>query len=223
MQAWPVVPFSDLGCVRSMLHHANVDRLWTYWQYIKPDQAIFSNSYYGQSRYASAQGTVITSDSPLQPFFATQSRMHTTRSVASIDGMGYSYERLQYWNMSSTELQKGATALINERYGNQGWGSKRAHASSQFFARFEIDRTQVERPSTVAVFIDDTKAGDVSVMRHPAEGIMKGSFMIDAFVHEAFSKTASANGTVASIAHLISVEVTKVSKLICVFCCGFCR
>lgn len=197
-----------------MLHHANVDRLWAYWQYIKPGQATFTNSYYGQSRFGSAQGTLITPDSPLQPFFDTQSRMHTTRSVANIDGMGYSYEGLQYWNMSSTDLQKSAIALINEKYGNQGWSSKRNRVPSQYFARFEIDRTHVERPSTVAVFIDGSKAGDVAVMPQPAVGIMKGSFMVDSFVQDTLDKTAGSNGTIASIAHLVSIEVTKVSRII---------
>lgn len=204
-----------------MLHHANVDRLWAYWQYIKPDQAIFTNNYYGQSRYASPQGTVITPDSPLQPFFGTQTRMHTSRSVSNMYGMGYSYERLQYWNMSSTELQGAATAYINERYGNRNFAKKRGARSAsqqatgggstmQYFARFEVDRAHVERPATVAVYIDGTKAGDVAVMPQPAEGVMKGGFMIDDVVHAAFDKTAESNGTVASIAHLVRVEITKV-------------
>ncbi|OAA70216.1 tyrosinase precursor [Akanthomyces lecanii RCEF 1005] len=186
-----------------MRNHANVDRLWAYWQYIKPAQATFTNSYYGQSRFGSAQGTLITPDSPLQPFFGTQSRMHTTRSVANING----------W---ATHLQKSATALINEKCGNQGWFSKRARVSSQYFARFEIDRTHVERPSTVAVFIDGTKAGDVTVMPQPPVGIMKGSFMIDSFVQDTLARTAGPNGTVASIAHLVSIEITKVSRMILV-------
>lgn len=142
--------------------------------------------------------------------------MHTTRSVANINGMRYSYEGLQYWNMSSADLQKSATALINEKYGNQGRSSKRARVSSQYFARFEIDRTHVERPSTVAVFIDGTKAGDVTVMPQPPVGIMKGSFMIDSFVQDTLARTAGSNGTVASIAHLVSIEITKVSRMILV-------
>ncbi|KAJ3499090.1 hypothetical protein NLG97_g624 [Lecanicillium saksenae] len=202
-----------------MLHHANVDRLWAYWQYIHPDQAIFTNSYYGQSRYATPQGTTITPDSPLEPFFGSQTRMLTTRAVASLNGMGYSYERLQYWNMSGADLTTAARALINETYGNRSLAKKRARTSSQlatnggwtmqYFARFEIDRTHVERPSTVAIYIDGTKAGDVAVMPQPATGIMKGGFTIDSFVHDAFDKTAESNGTVASIAHLVRVEITK--------------
>lgn len=205
----------------SMLHHANVDRMWAYWQAMHPDQGLFTDSYYGQSRYASAQGTVITPDSPLQPFFGTQTFMHTSRSVQNMDGMGYSYDGLHYWNMSSTDLQKTATAYINKKYGNQGAMKRGARSSSQlatkggetmqYFARFEIDRTQVERPSIVAIYIDGKKAGDVAVMRQPPEGTMKGGFAIDDFVHKAFAKNADSNGTVASIAHLVKVSVTKVS------------
>lgn len=216
-----------------MLHHANVDRLWTHWQYIKPTEAIFSQSYYGQSRYASPRGAVITPDSELQPFFGTQTRMHTARSVASINGMGYSYEGLAYWNMSSADLQRSATSYINTHYGGDrnsarrsgeeapaGWrrgaGSARRHVARggetmQYFVRLEIDREEVERPSIISVFMGDTKAGDVAVMAQPAEGVMKGSFAIDDFVHEAFAKTAGSNGTVSSISHLVRLQVTKVS------------
>ncbi|OAA56769.1 tyrosinase precursor [Cordyceps fumosorosea ARSEF 2679] len=196
-----------------MLHHTNVDRLWTYWQYIKPDQAIFTEDYYGESRWGSAENSTITPDSPLQPFFDTQTQMHTTRSVAKIDGMGYSYKRLQYWNTSGEELQRAATALINEAYGDGSQGTARRQDGSgsrmQYFAHFEVDRAHVERPSTVTVFIEGVKAGDVTVMRQPANGILKGGFMIDDLVRKAFSKTDGTNETVSSISNLVTLEVTK--------------
>lgn len=209
-----------------MLHHANVDRLWAYWQYIRPDQALFSESYYGHSRFGTAQNTIITPDSDLQPFSAAQDSMHTPRTVASMDGMNYSYEGLAYWNMSSAELQKAAAAYINTQYGDQAaWkrgtdgGGEEDHASPltgshghdmHYFVRLEIDRSHVERPSTVGVYIGADKAGDVTVMPQPAIGIMKGSFAIDRFVHGAFNMTASSNRTVSSIAHLVRMRVTKV-------------
>ncbi|KAJ2966459.1 hypothetical protein NQ176_g10142 [Zarea fungicola] len=78
-----------------------------------------------------------------------------------------------------------------------------------YFARLEIDRSHVERPSTVSVYIGGDKAGDVMVMPQPAVGIMKGSFAIDTFVHGAFNMTAGSNETVSSIAHLVRMRVTK--------------
>ncbi|KAL3953431.1 hypothetical protein ACCO45_013374 [Purpureocillium lilacinum] len=52
-----------------MLHHSNMDRLWAYWQAVRPDEEIFQGSYSGLSRFGSPEGSTITAQSPLQPFF----------------------------------------------------------------------------------------------------------------------------------------------------------
>ncbi|ATY59787.1 tyrosinase precursor [Cordyceps militaris] len=208
-----------------MLHHANVDRLWAYWQYIRPDHASFTGRYYGASRYASRQGATITPESQLLPFFRTQGQMHTSNTVASINGMGYSYEGLHYWNMSSTDLRRAATALINKKYGSNSSlttndDKKKPSETvleSRYFVRFEIDRAHVERPCTVSVFFGGVKAGDVAVMAQPATGIMKGGFLIDDFVHKAAVRvsklawTCGGNVTVACLKKWIGmrIEITR--------------
>lgn len=80
-----------------MLHYGNIDRLWSFWQVIHPDQPFFQDSYQGGSRFTSRSGTIINSKSPLQPFFAPGGEVMTTESVASIQDFGYSYEGLEYW------------------------------------------------------------------------------------------------------------------------------
>ncbi|KJZ70883.1 hypothetical protein HIM_09748 [Hirsutella minnesotensis 3608] len=52
-----------------MLHHTQVDRLWSYWQAIHPDMADFSGSYSGGARFTTPAGSTINQDSPLMPGF----------------------------------------------------------------------------------------------------------------------------------------------------------
>lgn len=102
-----------------MLHHANVDRLWAYWQFMREgDQAIFSGSYRGASRWDTPQGTVISTDTPLSPFADWDGNSHTTNSVQSIRDFGYTYDSLSYWNTSSADLAAIAKNTINTLYGN---------------------------------------------------------------------------------------------------------
>lgn len=106
-----------------MLHHTNVDRLWAYFQFMKPAAANLDTRYYGQSRWDTPQGTVITSASPLSPFFDGDDKFHTSDSVVSINGFGYTYDGLNYWNMTADDLKTAATSKINALYGNGNNGN----------------------------------------------------------------------------------------------------
>ncbi|EQL01140.1 tyrosinase 2 [Ophiocordyceps sinensis CO18] len=66
-----------------MLHHAFVDRLWSFWQALRPDQDVFSTPYPARARFSTAAGTPVTFDSPLQPFFNPNGGFHTTVSYSS--------------------------------------------------------------------------------------------------------------------------------------------
>ncbi|OAA74566.1 tyrosinase precursor [Akanthomyces lecanii RCEF 1005] len=100
-----------------MLHHSNVDRLWAYWQAMHPEASTFNGAYQGLSRFNTFAGTMIGLDSPLQPFRQTNGDWHTSRSVNSITTFGYSYQGLEYWTKSETELQQSAIQMINSLYG----------------------------------------------------------------------------------------------------------
>ncbi|KJZ73459.1 hypothetical protein HIM_07253 [Hirsutella minnesotensis 3608] len=81
-----------------MLHHTNIDRLYSYWQALRPQFDIFSGSYAGGSRFTTPSGTIITPQTPLMPFFARGGRALTTEAVRSIRNFGYSYAGLEYWS-----------------------------------------------------------------------------------------------------------------------------
>ncbi|XWX01499.1 hypothetical protein V2A60_009527 [Cordyceps javanica] len=95
--------------------------------------------------------------------------------------------------MSTLDLQKAATALANEQCGDRSWSAKgdgvlppsnsTGVTAPRYFVRFEMDRTQTKLPCSVTVVIDCAMIGSMAVMAHPAEGIMKGGFVIGSSVH----------------------------------------
>ncbi|TQV94505.1 tyrosinase precursor [Cordyceps javanica] len=105
-----------------MLHHANVDRLWAYWQAMHPDDSTIGSSYPSPGSFSVPKGTPIDIDSPLYPFRQISGDGHTPRTVNNIATFGYTYERLEYWHMSEEQLKHAAIQVINSLYGPDGTG-----------------------------------------------------------------------------------------------------
>jgi tyrosinase len=169
-----------------MLHHTQVDRLWAYWQAMRPSQASFSGTYRGGSRWQTRSGTTISPDSPLQPFYASAGKFHTSRSVASIRGKGYTYGALEYWRKSDAQMQKDATARINRLYGSGASARmlKRdedadGHEATRFFAQVEVELEELERPCSINAYVDDKLVGELVVLGQPATGKWYGKFGLD--------------------------------------------
>ncbi|CAM1501394.1 Fc.00g105560.m01.CDS01 [Cosmosporella sp. VM-42] len=168
-----------------MLHHANVDRLWTYWQFIRPTEALFAGSYRGLSRFSTPDGTSISTNSPLQPFFTQGGGFHTPKSVQSIKSFGYTYQGLEYWQKSDQQLKQDATALINQLYatGVSGRRGKRAEGSqdeiTRYFVQISVDVEELSRPCSITIFVKDQSVGRLVVLKQPQSGIVNGELPID--------------------------------------------
>ncbi|KAK7415280.1 hypothetical protein QQX98_006029 [Neonectria punicea] len=171
-----------------MLHHCNVDRLWAYWQAMRPDQVMFNQSYSGGARWMSPAGTTITPKSALQPFFADQDNFHTSESVESIQTFGYTYEGLEYWEKSESQMKQDATRLINRMYGDDETTASRMvrrgedGIATRFFASVKLDVEEVERPCTVNLYLGGKKVAGQVVMQQPTSGTVHGQFSLDAGV-----------------------------------------
>ncbi|KAH7144288.1 tyrosinase [Dactylonectria estremocensis] len=166
-----------------MLHHTNIDRLWAYWQFIRPSQATFTSSYRGSARFNTREGTTITPNSPLQPFFASAGKFHTSNSVASIKSFGYTYETLDYKRKTAAQLTKDATALINSLYGPAGTKrsvEKRADGDlTRYFAQISVQVEELNRPCSIGLFVNTTNVGNFIVLKLPASGPFNGKFSLD--------------------------------------------
>ncbi|POR38793.1 Tyrosinase [Tolypocladium paradoxum] len=200
-----------------MLHHTNVDRLWAYWQAIKPDQDIFNNSYSGQSRFATRGGTIITPRSPLLPFFAQGRVAHTTDSVRSIRSFGYSYQGLETWK-SPAQMGEDARKLINRLYSSStGSATRRSTCRGEapqvrrYFARVHLDRVEVEKPCQLIFYLDGKQASSLVIMSQPAEGILAAGLPLDHVIQENGFLELSTNATVDAIKSTLTVKIVKLT------------
>lgn len=197
-----------------MLHHSNVDRLWAYWQAINPDDSIFQDAYPGGSRYSTPEGTTITADSPLEPFYQPNGEYHTTESVKSIQGFGYAYAGLEYWRKSEEQMRSEAKTLINRLYSNSSTiprsRFRRAEPSVRYFLEVELDVTQVERPCSVNLRVNGESAGSLIVMQQPRIGTIHGGFPLDKPIQNAAMHGMSMESTLDKIGSSIEVEIVKV-------------
>jgi hypothetical protein len=167
-----------------MLHHANVDRLWTYWQFIRPNEAIFTGSYVGMSRFSTPDRTTINANSPLQPFYTSSGSFHTSNSVRSIRGFGYTYQGLEYWQKSDAQMTTDATALINSLYGTGVSGPRKRQEggsgeTTRYFVQVSVDVEQLERPCSINVYVKDQSVGRIIVMKQPHSGTVNGELPLD--------------------------------------------
>lgn len=188
--------------------------MWAYWQAIKPRHKIFRRPYPGRSRFATATGTIITPDSPLKPFRDGYGNYHTTKSVANIEGLGYSYYGLEYWIKAEKQMSREAKRLINRLYGDDSSAAGRVmsqtNGGKRFLVRIKLDVAQIERPVSVSVRISDKKAGSMVIMAEPRQGIVHGAFPVDDALDAAGIGLMDVNDTIEAIQASISVTLTKV-------------
>lgn len=178
-----------------MLHHCNMDRLWAYWQAIRPAEANMKGSYSGNSRWATQDGTTISINSPLQPFFNQNSQLHTSNTVSSIRNFGYTYKELEFWRKSDNQIKKDATRLINMLYSNSSSGSsqskKRSLPKKRYFVRIHLRAEELPRPASVNVYIGGQNVGSMVIMREPNKGDLNAVLSLDKLFDAA--KEASEN------------------------------
>lgn len=198
------------------MHHSNVDRMWAFWEAIMPNSPIFTASYKGQSRYNSKTGATITPNSPLQPFYQANGQFHTSNTVKSIQGMGYSYKGIEYWQKSQAQIKSGVTTIINQLYGpNSSKRNVRASdlVKTRYFAKISVNVTEIHtRPCEINVYIGGQKAGSLIVMQLPAEGLVNGGFTVDNPIERLLN--GGLRNAVSAFSNGIEVEILTVSTLL---------
>lgn len=177
---------------------------------MNPSEALFKQSYEGSARFATRDGATITPNSPLRPFFSTPQNRHTSKSVESIRGLGYTYESLQHWKKTPAQLKADSTALINRKYGPAQLKllAQEAQPRINYFVRAQVELEEVERPCSLNFYVDSTKVGTLSLLMQPPRGSFNGKFALD----ETTAEPADRNSTLNDVLEGIRVEIVKVSS-----------
>lgn len=197
-----------------MLHHCNIDRLWAYWQAMRPKDSLFYNPYPGGARFSTPRGTSIGPRSPLNPFYTASGELHTSKSVEKLQGLGYSYQGLEYWSKTAAQMQQDATRLTNRMYADNSTISKRSMTSDggtmRYFARVQLEVSQVERPCSINLFVNGQRVGSLVVMQQPEYGIVHGGFDLDQAAQPAQNRGVSTDMVVSSMQSGLEVEIVTV-------------
>lgn len=198
------------------MHHSNVDRMWAFWEAIMPSSTVFTASYKGQSRFNSKTGATITPNSPLQPFYQANGQFHTSNTVKSVQGMGYSYQGIEYWQKSQAQIKSSVSTIINQLYGPKSSSKRNTRAAdlvqTRYFAQISVNVTEIQtRPAEINVYVAGQKAGSLIVMKLPAEGMVNGGFTVDtpmkALLH------GGNRNAVSAFSSDVEVEILTVSPL----------
>ncbi|KJZ68902.1 hypothetical protein HIM_11709 [Hirsutella minnesotensis 3608] len=132
-----------------MLHHANVDRLYAFWQAANPTLSRITQRYRVQrSRYTTPEGAWEGPDTPLLPFYRTRNQSHTHNTVVSTFNLGYTYTGLEQGRANGlrkrnksedgmvpselvlrdlqSSVNQALPAANHHKYKNAGYGHKNA-------------------------------------------------------------------------------------------------
>lgn len=211
-----------------MLHHTNVDRLWAYWQAIRPDAATLDRQYHGYSRWSTPGGSTIDRNTPLNPFFKGDFSWHTSDSVASIKTFKYSYEGLEYWKKSDSQMQKDATAIINKLYGPNRSSRRDTSSSSsasfssssaiagthkRYFVHMSVERSELPtRPCVVQISLAGQHAAKMYIVPHPDHGVVHSGYSLDKLVRKLGISQSAGSNTLQKLKEKLEVSIVKVSS-----------
>ncbi|KAK0707522.1 hypothetical protein B0H67DRAFT_670703 [Lasiosphaeris hirsuta] len=171
-----------------MLHHCNVDRLTAMWQAIHYKHPMFTTTGRSTGQYATPEGSLITADSPLKPFYGNNSRFHTSNTVSNIRELGYTYPEINDWSTTPEQLAIYIRAQVNMLYGsNSGMDSvaSRSHhqgknyrpatlsqpQSRYYTAEIQMNRSEIPLPSTINLVISGSIVGRMSMLSMPSNGL----------------------------------------------------
>ncbi|KAJ6788102.1 hypothetical protein PWT90_05055 [Aphanocladium album] len=176
-----------------MLHHANVDRLWAYWEAMHPDQRLFSGEYPSKGLWSTPVNATITTRSPLLPFRRSETEFHTPESVQSIHDLGYSYPGLEHREKNPDQRREEVTRIINglePEFAHLNGGQDNRQPGrprtvlTRYFAHMTIEVSEVERPCSIEVSMNGTYAGNMVLMSMPRSGVVYGEIPLDSvYIH----------------------------------------
>ncbi|RDA86402.1 hypothetical protein CP532_6468 [Ophiocordyceps camponoti-leonardi (nom. inval.)] len=192
-----------------MLHHVNVDRLWTLWQLARPEAANFVGSYRGGSRFSTPQGTTITPNSPMAPFFHPNGRPCTPNSVSDHRIFGYTYAGLDS-GLRRSDMEyigRSARRTINELYSNRQHSPLHREPHTAHLAHLSYRAEELRGPAKIDLYFCDKYVGDIYVMPEPETGPVTATLPVD----DAIRACGKTSEDLRRIGNQMSAQIKKAS------------
>ncbi|KAK1970542.1 Di-copper centre-containing protein [Colletotrichum sublineola] len=164
------------------LHHANVDRLIAYWQALHFENATMHFSYASDAMFATPAGTIVTPQYPIWPFMSSGGEPLTSESVTHIRDWGYTYAPMRFWDQAPGETKMAVIRTVNTLYGTleqqqwqrqhlvRGLRRRKGMPKREYFAKVEVERSELELPCQVQLFLKGRLAGSFTLLGMPKQG-----------------------------------------------------
>ncbi|GKT70874.1 tyrosinase 2 [Colletotrichum tofieldiae] len=165
------------------LHHANVDRLIAFWQALHFENATMHFSYASSEMFATPAGTIVTPNYPIWPFMGSGGSPLTSESVTHIRDWGYTYAPMRFWDQAPGETNMAVSRTVNSLYGpleQQQWQkrypftglrTRKGVPRREYFAKVEVERSELELPCEVQLFLKGKLAGSFTLLDMPKQGM----------------------------------------------------
>jgi tyrosinase len=129
--------------------------------------------------------------------------------VNSIRGFGYTYEGLEYWRKTKTQLTADATALINRKYGPAQMkfmhaADTQAQLRTHYFVTAQVKLEELERPCSLNFYTNGTSVGTLSLLMQPPRGVFHGKFALPDT-----AKPADKSSTLDEVLESLRIEIIK--------------
>lgn len=225
----------------SWLHHANVDRLTAFWQAIN-----YNTTYQTEAAdietgtWAQPNGTQMTADSPLAPFYqAGGDSFHTGKTMAKLETFGYTYPEINDWALSPDRTRQIVIRQVNQLYGanpltpSRGRRRQQKDQSNppthphrrvepepdlpaqaeqrQYYVQIGVERSELDLPCKIQVLLgEDTVAGSAAVMALPSAGPAYAEIQLNRGI-EQFTSCVEDKAVMALLEQSFRIEIRKAS------------
>lgn len=218
------IAFSSDCTGHSMLHHCNLDRLAAMWSIIHYGSTVQTIPYQSSGLFATPQGEEITADSPLKPFYQKDGKsFHTSRSVLDISDFGYTYPEFEDLDGSDPyQNSRHMIEIVNDLYGSiLPPAVKRPHqkawhvegTTKDWVVFIEVERSELEIPCTINVYMRDKYAGRTTLLNMPMHGLLSDEIPLTQAVNASEFKGMPADAIEDQLEEGLRFEIKKVRTL----------
>lgn len=177
-------------------------------------------SYPSNQLFATPRGTITTPESPMMPFIGRGGEPLTSESVTQIRDWGYTYAPIRFWEEAPGETKMAVSRTVNSLYGplvpNSFRGVKRRKAAprTEYFAKVQVERSELELPCQVQLFMNGGLAGSFTLLDMPKQGKSYDQIPLRRAMKSASIGGSSTKAVLESIDDNLKVVIRKVSSVL---------
>ena len=175
--------------------------------------------------FSTAKGEVITADSPLKPFYQADGQtFHTGRSIVNISDFGYTYPELQDVDLDVYQNSLRMIEIVNDLYGVAlPPGVEPSHpkdflsavgTTRDWVVNVEVERSELELPCTINVYVGDRYAGRTTLLNMPMHGVLSDEIPLTHVIDASRFRGMSPDAIEDQLERDLYFEIRKVCYLL---------